>query len=262
MFNELKREIIVNNCRGFEKFCDMSIQLLNKYGPIKKKYKGDNQMPFVTKELSKTIMKRSKLRNNYLKNKTDANRMLYKKQRNYCVSLLRKSKTNYYANLDEKKVPDNKLFWKVIKPSLSDKSCAKEQINLVEKGEILKTDLETAEVLNTLFGNIAKYLEINQYSNFDRMINNVKDPTLVAILKHKDHRSILAIQNNCKKRINFAFEKMDLASIEKEIHNLKINKASQSSDIPTKIMKKNIDNFAEFLWKSVNILIKASTFPS
>ena len=130
-------------------------------------------MPFVTKELSKTIMKRSKLRNNYLKNKTDANRMLYKKQRNYCVSLLRKSKTNYYANLDAKKVSDNKLFWKVIKPSLSDKSCAKEQINLVEKGEILKTDLETAEVLNTLFGNIGKYLEINQYSNFDRMINNV-----------------------------------------------------------------------------------------
>ena len=137
------------------------------------KYKRGNHMLFITKNIFKAIMKRSKLRNNYLKNKTDANRMLYKKQRNYCVSLLRKSKTNYYANLDAKKVSDNKLFWKVIKPSLSDKSCAKEQINLVEKGEILKTDLETAEVLNTLFGNIGKYLETNQYSNFDRMINNV-----------------------------------------------------------------------------------------
>ena len=56
------------------------------------------KMPFVTKDLSKAIMKRSILRNNYLQNKTEANRMLYKKQRNYCVSLLRKSKTNYYAN--------------------------------------------------------------------------------------------------------------------------------------------------------------------
>ena len=53
-------------------------------------------MPFVTIELSKAIMKRSKLRNNYLKNKTDVGRMLYKKQKNYCVSLLRKRKTNYY----------------------------------------------------------------------------------------------------------------------------------------------------------------------
>ena len=124
--------------------------------------------------------------------------MLYKKQRNYCVSLLRKSKTNYYANLDAKKVSDNKLYWKVIKPSLSDKSCAKEQINLAEKGEILKTDSETPEVLNTFFGNIAKNIEINQYSNFDPVINHVKDPTLRAILKYKDHPSILEIQNNCK----------------------------------------------------------------
>ena len=160
LFNELKRETFVNNDQGFKKFCDMSIKLLNKHAPIKKKYKRGNQMPFITKDLSKAIMKRSKLRNNYLKNKTNANRMLYKKQRNYCVSLLRKSKTNYYANLDEKKVSDNKLFWKVIKPSLSDKSCVKEQINLVEKGEILKTDLETAEVLNTFFGNIVKILKL------------------------------------------------------------------------------------------------------
>ena len=119
--------------------------------------------------------------------------MLYKKPRNYCVSLLRKSKTNYYTNVDVKKVPHNNLFWTVIKLSLSDKSYAKEQIHLVEKRVILKMDLETAEVLNTFFGNIVKNLEINQFSNFDPLINNVKDPTLKAILKHKDHPSILAI---------------------------------------------------------------------
>ena len=52
--------------------------------------------------------------------------MVYKKRRNYCVPLLRKSKTNYYANLDDKKVSDNKVFWKVIKLSPLDKSCVKE----------------------------------------------------------------------------------------------------------------------------------------
>ena len=73
------------------------------------------------------------------------------------------------------KVSDNKLYWKVIKPSLSNKSCVKDQINLVEKGEILKTDLETAKVLNTFFGNMGKIIEINQYSNFDALIINVED---------------------------------------------------------------------------------------
>ena len=101
--------------------------------------------------------------------------------------------SNLYANLDKKNVSDNKLFWKVIKPSLSDKSYVKEQINLVEKGEILKKDLDTADVLNTFFGSIVKNLKINAYSNFDSMINHVKDPNLRAILKYKDHPSILAI---------------------------------------------------------------------
>ena len=56
-FNELKRETFVNNDRGFEKFCDVSIKLLNKQAPIKKKYKRGNQTLFVTKDHSKAIMK-------------------------------------------------------------------------------------------------------------------------------------------------------------------------------------------------------------
>ena len=94
------------------------------------------------------------------------------------------------------------------------------------------------------------------------MINHVKDATLRAILKCKDHPRILAIQNNCKNVIKFAFEEIDLESIEKEIHNLKINKTSQSSDIPTKIIRENVDIFAEFLWKIINSSIKSSTFLS
>ena len=133
---------------------------------------------------------------------------------------------------------------------------------MVEKGNILKTDLETADVLNAFFGSIVKNLEINQYSNFDPVINTVKHPTLRAILKYKDHPSILAIQNKCKNQIKFAFEEMYLASTEKETHNLKIKKACQSSDIPNKIIKENVDIFTEFSWKSITSSIKSSNFPS
>ena len=55
---------------------------------------------------------------------------------------------------------------------------------------------------------------------------------------------------------------MDLSSIEKEIDNLKINKASQSSDIPIKIIEENVDIFADFFWKSKNSSITSYTFPS
>ena len=58
---------------------------------------------FMTRGLSKEIMKRSRLSNRFLKNESQENRMLYTQQRNYCVSLLRKTKIRYYANLNEKK---------------------------------------------------------------------------------------------------------------------------------------------------------------
>ena len=55
---------------------------------------------------------------------------------------------------------------------------------------------------------------------------------------------------------------MNLARIEKEIHKLKLNKASQSTDIPTKFIKENFDIFAEFLWKTTNNSITSATFSS
>ena len=67
-------------------------------------------MPFLTKDLLKVIMTRSRLRDIFLNKKTEENRTLYVKQRNYCVSLLRKTKKMYYFNLDEKNVIDNKSF--------------------------------------------------------------------------------------------------------------------------------------------------------
>ena len=67
-------------------------------------------MSFITKDLSKVIMKRSSLHNNFLRNRTRGNKTLYTKQRNYCVSLLKKDKKKYFANLNEKDILDNKLF--------------------------------------------------------------------------------------------------------------------------------------------------------
>ena len=58
--------------------------------------------------------------------------MLQTKQRNYCVSLLRKTKIRYYANLSEKKSLDNKQFWKVVKPLFSNKPVSGDRINLTE----------------------------------------------------------------------------------------------------------------------------------
>ena len=211
-------------------------------------------MPFITKDLSKAIIKRSRLCNNFLKNRTGKNKTLYTKQRNYCVSLLKKSKKKYCANLNENDILDNKLFWKTIKPALSDKVMTRDKINLSEKGESVKTELETAEILNKFFSNIVNNLEISKYCKYESFIDNIKDQTLRAILKYKNHQSII--------EDFFSFRALEKEEIKKEIHKLNSNKASQHSDIPIKVIESNSGIFSDFLYVSINSSIKSSLFPS
>ena len=83
-------------------------------------------------------MHRTRFYNKYLRNKTDKNKRKYAKQRNYCVSLQRKSKREYYSNLDVKNITDNKTFWKTVKPFLSDKVTSTQKITLIDNDKIVK----------------------------------------------------------------------------------------------------------------------------
>ena len=79
-------------------------------------------------------MRRS-LRNTIIDFKADADRIAYNKQRNYCVSLIRKEKKAYYSNLNIRDVTDNKSFWRKVKPPFSEKVNLQTKILLVEKGK-------------------------------------------------------------------------------------------------------------------------------
>ena len=100
---------------------------------MKQKYHRANQVGFITKDLHKAIMKRSRLRNKFLRDRTDISREEYKKQRNLCVSLLKKAKKDHFANLDIKSATDNKKFWQTVKPPFSNKVKTITVIKLVEK---------------------------------------------------------------------------------------------------------------------------------
>ena len=80
-------------------------------------------------------------------------------------------------------------------------------------------------------------------------------------MKYRNHPSIIAIRSKCKDKGNFNFIEVDQKQIEKEILKLDVNKASQSSDIPIKVLKENSDIFSNFLCNNFNSSIKLSTFP-
>ena len=75
----------------------------------------------------------------------------FKQNEQTSTSLLRKVKKRYYKTLNEKSVIDNKLLWMTVKPFLSNKIVGKNKIHLTENDQLIKTDLETAEILNDFF---------------------------------------------------------------------------------------------------------------
>ena len=80
-----------------------------------------NQEPFINKEIREAIYDRSRLRNKFCKTPTEENKKLYKIQRNKILSIQEKSIRNYFNKIANKNVVADKIFWKIIKPFLTNK---------------------------------------------------------------------------------------------------------------------------------------------
>ena len=119
---------------------------LNNHAPMKIKYIRANNSPFMNNELSRAIMVRSRLRNKYLKLKTIESRDAYKRQRNYCVSLLRTIKKNFDEHLNPNLISDNRKLWKHVKAFFSDKTPRNSNIILSEGNEIISNPETCAEI--------------------------------------------------------------------------------------------------------------------
>ena len=92
----------------------------------------------MTKRLRKAIMLRSQLKKKFNNDKSEENSKKYKQQRNCCVKLLRKTKMEYFQNMDVNKVNDNKMFWKTVKPMFSIKGNTTNTIIFTEGDMIIK----------------------------------------------------------------------------------------------------------------------------
>ena len=65
------------NTSDLERFMKIVFHIFNKHAPIKRKYVRANEAPFMTKDFHKAFMKRSKLRNKFLKSRNLSDRKNY-----------------------------------------------------------------------------------------------------------------------------------------------------------------------------------------
>ena len=130
---------------------------------------------------------------------------------------------------------------------------------------------EISEIFNNFFSSIVAKLNIAKYE--DLSVNSIKseDPLQNLVTKYKNHPSIRSVLHKSPNtsfslktisNASFSLKTVSKKDIEKEILNLNVAKASQDSDIPTKIIKKNPDIISDILLKEFNKSMEICKFPS
>ena len=72
-------------------------------------------------------------------------------------------------------------------------------------------------------------------------------------MKYRNHPSVLTMLDKYKNSSIFTFSHVNKEEVLKEIGNLDTTKWSQDTDIPTKVIKQNLDISASFICKSLTI---------
>ena len=122
-------------------------------------------------------------------------------------------------------------------------------------------DEKNAELLNAFFSSAVSNLNVPEFSGINILAERISRPTPKAILKYKNHPSIVAI-NNFKKNFNFYFSVVSEEDFLKESKKLNPRKFTQSTNIPIKLLKENADIFASYLCDFFNQSIENIEFPS
>ena len=104
----------------------------------------------MNKEWRKAIYERTRLKNIYYKKRSKENWNKYKKQRNLCVKLRKKSMKSHFEKVTVgKAVSSNKNFWRIIKPFLTNKGfITNSDIALKVGSEIITNDQKLSETFN------------------------------------------------------------------------------------------------------------------
>ena len=136
-------------------------------------------------------MTRTRLLNKYRKDDSAVNLFAYKRQRNLCVKLPRKSKKVFYNNLNMKgRITDNRKFWQTIKPNYIDKSLKDERITLVIGDRVITEEKDVVKKFKDHFAKIVETLKID----CPVLSDLIDDPVRNAIETFSHHASALKIK--------------------------------------------------------------------
>ena len=267
---ELAHELVnlsfldVNN--SYNDLISIFTRLLDKHAPIKSKFIRGNQASFMSKKLSKAIMKRSSLRSTFLKDKSSLNRLNYKKQRNLCSRLRKEAINKDFEQANVETNRNSKRFYDLIKPYMTNKGAlSSNDIILYENDEFISDDKVLGDIFVNYYTNIVKLTTGKLPKDITNTLDIGTNHSIIIekiIEMYKNHPSITGIRENATPFETFEFKKVNTADVKAIIKSLDPKKAIGIDNISTKIIKDCAEIISIPLTKIINLCIEGSTFPS
>lgn len=265
--HELDQEMIKGNFYNsdspYNDFSKLFKTVSDKHAPLKQKKVRGNHAPFMTKELRKTIMDRSRLKNKYLKYPSRENFLNMRKMKNKCNSLCKKAKKNYIQKATEKGISSSKQFWNFVKPFLTNKGCISNDCISIKKGEnFVDDEKELVEMFNTHYINIVEKTSGIPPENF---FLDTADKTEIIegiVKKYENHPSILEIKKNFDSSKKFEFPKAKVEDINTLLKQTNIKKATGPDTIPPKLTRLSANVIDSHLCNVINMDLDEFLFPN
>ena len=196
-----------SNNEMYSTFTKVFRLVLDKHAPLKVKKVRENQGLFMTKELSKAIMNKSKIRNKYQKWPSRENFLVLKEAKKFCNKLTKSVKKAYFRKATGKGFVTNKAFWKTLKPFLTSKGfLANETIAIENKGKIVT---DKSKLVNLFKSHYIKIVEKTSgcppeiEGNPENKTNDIGTVQSI-IQKYQTHLSIL--NNESKYTVKNTFD--------------------------------------------------------
>ena len=146
----VKGEMYKSNNEMYSTFTKLFKLVLDKHAHLKVKKVRESQGPFMTKELCKTIMNKSKTRNKYQKWPPRENVLALKKARMFYNKLTKSIKKSYFYKVTGTGFVNNKTFLNIVKPFLANKgSLTNETITIENKAKSVTDKTELFNLFNS-----------------------------------------------------------------------------------------------------------------
>ena len=128
----------------------------------------------MTRELSKAIMTKFKVKNSYVKWPSSENFVAYKETKDKCNSFTRKSKQKFFKEATKSGVMSNRTFWKTVKLFLTNEGCMTNDCISIEKdGDIVRDEKVLVELFNENYINIIEISSRNKPSSLVKILDRM-----------------------------------------------------------------------------------------